>query len=154
MNKTLQDYGIAENQPLYIYQSPMFMVTVSTVLIVENGVVMVEKDDEFRFPGGRIKAGQETIQFAAIRHVKEQTGIALTKEILIPADFRSSPERSREGNIIDIGFVCTFDHPLPENHKWMEVDFENRCLVKEMPLYMDHDILLQRAIDIVVMMRG
>jgi len=168
------------NQPLYVYQKPMFMLTVSMVLIVENGVIVLKETfeperliaeetidtygSEYRFPGGMVRASQETVQFSAVRYVKEQTGITLKKELLIPVDFRSSPDRSQEGNLVDIGFVCVLDKTQPDHlfenskAKWMEVNFEKRELLKDNKsinedLYMDHDILLQRAIDIVLMMK-
>jgi len=167
------------NQPLYLYQMPMFKLTVSVVLIIENGVVVVEKKvearqedgevwvlggvEDYRFPSGVVKAGQETIQFAAVRIVKEQTGIMLKKELLIPVDFRSSPERSKEGNEVDLGFVCNLEEMHPNYHlskttKWLEVNFEEKQLLKDgknvnFSLYMDHGTLLQRAIDMSLMMK-
>lgn len=151
--------SITVNQPLYLYQCPMFLLTASTVLVVENGVLVVEENGVYRFPGGIVKAGIETIQFAAVRYVKEQISIMLTKEALIPVDYRSNPERSKEGNIVDIGMVCMIknDHEnldMPERTKWIEVDFENQCPVKEnIKFYMDHDILLKRALGVVLMVK-
>ena len=181
------------NKPLYVYQEPMFMLTVSTVLIVENGVIVLKETLEseqfketpefkqfatedirefydfggfgYKFPGGMVRASQETVQFSAVRYVKEQTGITLKKELLIPVDFRSSPDRSPEGNLVDIGFVCVLDKIMSDvpdylfentRAKWMEVNFEKKELLKDNKsinneLYMDYDILFQRAIDIVLM---
>ena len=166
----LKNLDVSENQPLYLYQQPMFDITVSVVLINENGVMLVEKEpvimscpigdyppdilQHYSFPSGRVKARQETIQFAAVRHVREQTGFRLNKEALIPVDFRSSPERSKEGNIVDIGMVCSINGNT-DKAKWVEVDFERKCLREPIDkvLYMDHDILLERAIDVMLMMR-
>jgi len=147
------------NQPYYMYKCPMFLLTASTVLIVENSVIMVEDNGLYKFPGGIVKAGQETIQFAAVRYVKEQTGIALKKDALIPVDFRSSPERSKEGNLVDIGMVCMIDavHNSLNTIKGaqrIEIDFENKCLMNDkISFYMDHDVLLKRAMEIVLMIR-
>jgi len=162
------------NQPMYMYQMPMFMVTVSAVIIVDNGVVMIPagtqpfKDDYdkgyglknfYRFPGGPVRAGLETVQFACVRYVKEQAGIVLKKDALIPVDFRSDPSRSEAGNVIDIGFVCIPDHLRVEDLKqggmeWIEVDFEKKCLVNNtLSFYMDHKLLMERAIDIAMMVK-
>ena len=161
---TLIDCGISLNQPLYVYQQPMFMLTVSVVLIAENGVVLNKKYItngntnicECSFPGGIVKASVETIQFAAVRMVKEQLGLRITKESLIPVDFRSSPERSKEGNVVDIGMVCMLEK-IPESilNQWEEIDFEKKCLVKKdgKSWYMDHNILLDRAMDIILFMK-
>lgn len=149
----LSDYGISFNQPLYLYQKPMFLITVSAVLFSENGAILVKEDNINRFAGGIVKAGQETIQFAAIRHIKEQTGITLKKETIIPVDFRSSPERSKEGNVVDIGMLVNLDGGLKDKGFWAEVDFENKKLVKKIELYMDHEILLERAIEILLMLK-
>ena len=152
------------NQPMYVYQMPMFMVTVSAVVIVDNGVVMAPTPPDInrshKFPGGPVRAGLETIQFACVRYVKEQTGIVLKKDALIPVDFRSDPSRSKEGNVIDIGFVC-IPHNLKvedinkESHaEWIEVDFEKKCVVNaQWSFYMDHQQLLERAIDVAMMVK-
>ena len=156
--------GVSLNQSLYLYQQPMFMLTVSVVLIDENGVIVLgedkeDKEDEYRFPGGIVKARQETIQFSAVRQVKEQTGIVLRKEALIPVDYRSSPERSKEGNVVDIGMVCMLEKKnnpsnIVSGTKWLEVDFNKGHLRDEKKLYMDHDVLLERAIGVAMMMKG
>ena len=170
MDNELENMGVSNNQPLYLYQQPMFDITVSVVLINENGVILLEKEPiiepcpvgdrppdifkHYSFPSGRVKAGQETIQFAAVRHVKEQTGFRLNKEVLIPVDFRSSPERSKEGNVVDIGMVCTITGSTI-NAKWIAVDFERKCLLEpaDKRFYMDHDVLLERAIDVMLMLK-
>ena len=150
--------NIAPNQPLYLYQQPMFSLTVSTVLIVDNGILIIEIDGIHSFPGGIVKAGLETIQFAAVRYIKEQVGITLKKDTLIPVDFRSDPSRSKEGNIVDIGFACIIDHPpyssdMKDGVKWKEVDFEKGKVMENISFSMDHDILLNRALEIVTIMK-
>lgn len=164
------------NQPMYMYQMPMFMVTVSAVIIVDNGVVMVRDGIKaidiptgvedftlkgcYRFPGGAVRAGLETVQFACVRYIKEQAGIVLKKDALIPVDFRSDPSRSKEGNAVDIGFVCIPDHLKVEDLKqgkameWIEIDFEKKCMVNDAStFYMDHKQLLERAIDVAMMVK-
>ena len=155
----LSDFGISLNQPLYLYQQPMFSLTVSVVLIIDNGVLML-KEETYRFPGGGVRASQESVQFAAVRYVKEQTGIMLKKDALIPVDFRSDPDRTKEKNVVDIGFACMLHDVSPENFiynktnvVWEEVDFENGCLVCKSKFYMDHEVLLERALTIACMMK-
>lgn len=132
----------------------MFMITVSTVLLVENGVICFEENGIIRFPTTFVKAGQETIQFAVIRNIKEVVGITLTKETLIPVDFRSDPDRSNEKNLIDFGFLCITDkltsdcHKLNSNITWKEVNFEEKCMVNKSNFYMDHNVLLERALEV------
>ena len=157
MTKSLEELGVAKNQPLYVYQQPMFDLTVSVVLIEDNGVIVIETGRGYHFPGGRVKASMETIQFSAVRQIKEQTGIVLRKDALIPVDFRSSPERSPEGNVVDIGMVCVLNDSFKgfDNARWLEVDFENQCFVDDSyKLDMDYDVLLQRALDVALMMRS
>lgn len=159
MTTELSNLGISLNQPLYLYQQPMFSLTASIVLIIENGVLLIKKDDQYRFPGGNVKAGQESIQFAVVRYVKEQTGIMLKKDALIPVDFRSDPDRTKEKNVVDIGFACMpdilYNSPnMPNGVQWVEIDFERKCLMKKkLAFFMDHGILLERAVEIAVMMR-
>ena len=149
--------NIAPNQPLYLYQQPMFSLTVSTVLIVDNGVLLIEDNGIYKFLGGIVRAGLETIQFACVRYIKEQTGITLKKNTLIPVDFRSDPSRSKEGNVVDIGFVSILEGHNSDNVRdgvlWKEVDFENRKLVENIRFYMDHEILLDRAIEITTIIK-
>jgi len=166
--------NIAPNQPLYLYQQPMFSLTVSIVLIIENGVLLIKDKDFYRFPGGIVKAGQESIQFSAVKYVKEQTGVMLKKDSLIPVDFRSEPERTLEKNVVDIGFVCLLDGTSvellpkykpnldmdklieslqPYEFEWKEVNFEDKCLIDNLPLYMDHETLLERALTVAIMMK-
>lgn len=143
--------------PLYLYQMPMFMLTVSTVVIVENGVMLIKKDNGFEFPMTMVQAGKETIQFAAIRSIKENLGITVSKDILIPVDFRSDPERSKEGNVVDIGMFCILESQKVENCKgtWTEVDFEqNKIIDKSIELLNDHLVLLNRTIDVILMVRS
>ena len=43
---------------------------------------------------------------------------------------------------------------MPEKTKWVEVDFENQCLINEnAKFYMDHDVLLKRALGVVLMVK-
>jgi len=173
---------MTSSQPLYLYKDPMFMITVSVVVIIESGVVMIVEEpimrpelkdfvtvdhqtqiayDCFRFPGGKVKAEQETIQFSAIRQLKEQTGLVVTKEDLIPVDFRSDPERSHSKNIIDIGMVCmpnvSPDFQFKEGSKLIPIDFDRKTFSDVCKLnydfYMDHNILLERATDIALIMK-
>jgi len=141
------------NKPYYLYEMPMFMITVSVVVLQENGVLMCLENGVWKFPGGIVKAGQETIQFAAIRYLKEQIYLTLNKETLIPVDFRSNPERSKEGNVVDIGMTCDINDKK-HTGTWKEIDFENKCLIdKTLEVYMDHAVLLERAIEINMIIR-
>jgi len=172
---------MTSSQPFYLYKDPMFMITVSVVVIIESGVVMIVEEpilrpeledlvtvdqtqiayDCFRFPGGKVKAEQETIQFSAIRQLKEQTGLTIKKEDLVPVDFRSDPERSHSKNIIDIGMVCmpnvSPDFQFKEGSKLIPIDFDRKTFSYTCKLnygfYMDHDVLLERATDIALMMK-
>lgn len=152
---------ITLNQPLYLYKSPMFAITVSAVLIVENGVIVVKKDNIISFPMGFVKAGQESLQFSMVRNIKEQTGLMVSKNSLMPVDFRSDPERSKEHNIIDLGFMAILDKTPEEilknssdGVKWLPVDMELNCLEEPKKLYMDHDVLLKRAMEIIMIMKS
>ena len=156
---TLDLKDLAPNQTVYLYQQPMFSITVSAVLIVENGTFLLEDNGTYKFPGGVVKAGQETIQFAAVRYIKEQVGITLQKEAFMPVDFRSDPERSKERNVVDIGFVCMPHHVdidsvcSRKNVKWAIINFENNKLEKSLKFFMDHELLLTRAIDVIHLMK-
>lgn len=149
--------------PKYIYDNPMFMITVSTIVVYENGVFLTKDDSKctdqtifYKFPSGVVRAGQESIQFAAVRHIKEQLGIVIKKDSLIPVDFRSEPERSESGNIVDIGFVTILEDNKCSKGKWFEVNFENKEIIfsEINALSSDNSILLQRALDIILMVKN
>jgi len=136
------------------------MVTVNTVVIDENGILVLnEKDSDlwtYEFPGGQVRAGQETMQFAAIRHIKEQIGISVKKDALIPVDFRSDPERSDSGNVVDIGFVVILDGNNFHKGKWLEVDFkEKRAIIEGKNKFSkENQVFLKRALDVALMVRN
>lgn len=161
-------------QLTYSYTEPMFRVTVSIVLFVEDRVAMLNSSINkhiYGFPTTVVKAGGETIQFAAVRKVKEATGIVLHKEALIPVDFRNIPKEYIDSmNVIDIGMTCLLDKftledvtskiPEKSSTRWLEVDFENKQIILEEnnPLmnkqyYMDHKVLFERAIDVALMVK-
>jgi len=157
------------NQPWYIYKTPMFMLNVSVVVMYENIIYMVPSttygiyEDSYKFPGGSIKAGQETIQFSAVRHVKEQTGIRLYKDLLMPIDFQSDPSMSPEGNVVDIGMLCMleknpenmiFDNEGKYNVAFIEVDFEKKdVLRKGIQIHENSQMLLKRAIEVSIIVQ-
>ena len=166
------DSMLDSSSPVYLYKYPMFMVTVSVVMIVENGAIMTYEEPLFddkkiaydcvRFPGGVVKAGHETIQFSAIRQVKDQTGITLKIGDLMPVDFRSDPERSHSKNVVDIGMVCmpnlSPDFDFKKGSKLIPLDFEKKTFGGQYALnhkfYMDHKLLLERAIDIALLINN
>ena len=149
-------------KPKYMYDQPMFMVVVNTVVIDENGVLMIpNKNLEYRFPRGIVDAGHETIQFAAVRHVKEQLGVVVKKKSLIPIDFRNNPSVLNAENIIDIGFVVFLEdancnpHMIDSNYSWVEVDFEEKkaILGNNKFISKDNEVLLRRALEVVLMIK-
>lgn len=157
--------------PVYSYSEPMFRVTASVAVFVENRVAMIGFEGKYGLPMAKVKAGGETIQFAAIRKVKEDTGIVLQKEAIIPVDFRNTPKEYIVSlNAIDIGMACMVDITLdaakskiPDNSNvnWYEVDFELKKVkigmdryLEDDEYYMDHDVFLKRAIDVVLMIRN
>jgi hypothetical protein len=151
--------GVVSNKPIYLYKIPMFMVTVSVVFLVEDKVILIKENDKYRFPGGVVRAGLETIPFSVVRHAKEQTDILIKKEELIPVDYRSDPSRSEERNVIDIGMLyvpknITSDFIDKHNLIWKTVDFENKYLTDKVDLYMDHDVLLERALEMYLIMKN
>jgi ADP-ribose pyrophosphatase YjhB (NUDIX family) len=145
-----------ECKPRYLYDQPMFMITVHTVIIEDNGVLLTKCHDRYDFPGGMVRASQESIVFAALRHIKEQTGILFRKDELIPVDFRSSPDRSAHGNVIDLGFVVVAEKDIESNKAYrVPVDFENKKILLENREYIsaENKVLFERALDVILMLK-
>jgi len=149
------ELSVVANQPMYVYGVPMFLNTVSVVIVIENGVLLIKEGDIYRFPGGIVRAHRDTVHMAAVRLVKEQTGISLLRNALLPVDFRSEPERSKEGNVVDFGLLCILEKEVKNGCIWKEADFENKCVVdgKSMKWYMDHEKLLEHALEVASIMK-
>jgi len=150
--------------PRYTYDHPMFMITTSIVVIEDNGIWLVPDNehnfsdtDAYKFPSGMVKAGQESIQFAAVRHIKEQLGVVVKKDSLIPVDFRSEPERFEPSNIVDIGFITILEDSKNKKGKWFEVDFQAKEILFDkqgLLVFQDSITFFQRAIDVILMMKN
>jgi len=64
---------------------------------------------KWAFPGGYLEVDRETIEQAAVREVKEETGVQITQADLVLLDVLSDPGRDPRGHVIDIAFLVIFD---------------------------------------------
>jgi len=150
------------SKPSYLYEKPMFAVTVTPVVVIDMGVLVIEEDGKFRFPTGHVKAGQETVEFAVLRHIKRETGLTIRKNELQAVNISSEPERSEHKNEIDIGFYCSPKLDLERfladiekeditkfsNVRWKAVNFETGEFEDEIKIDEESKSLLYDVIKI------
>lgn len=88
------------------YKSPK--VTVDAVILEEGHIVLVKRKnppykDMWALPGGFVEYG-ETVEEAAIREAKEETG--LTVGIVRLLGVYSDPKRDPRGPTVGVVFIC------------------------------------------------
>jgi 8-oxo-dGTP diphosphatase len=61
---------------------------------------------QYAFPGGFIDVGKEDIYETAVRELREETGVSVSKHNIRLIDIRSSPTRDPRDHVIDVGFLA------------------------------------------------
>ncbi len=125
-------------------------LAVDVVVVFEDGsiVLVKRKNPPFKgcwaLPGGFVEYG-ETVEEAAVREVKEETGldIKLTKLIGVFSD----PNRDPRGHVVSIAYI---GKPIG-GQLHASSDAENVKLFKEIPkkLAFDHDLIIRRALSLI-----
>ena len=105
-----------DGETYYGYRWPHPAVA-TTVVVYDSGrdaYLLIERDiDPFRgaysFPGGFMTPGQESVEQAAVRELREETGVEIDAARLELLDVRSHPDRDPRDHVIDIGFLAVVD---------------------------------------------
>ncbi|HYA60913.1 MAG TPA: NUDIX hydrolase [Candidatus Acidoferrum sp.] len=87
-----------------IYKNPV--LTVDGVIIKNHSIVLVKRskppfEGQYALPGGFVEYG-ETVEFALIREIMEETGLKVKIKNLIGV--YSDPDRDPRGHIISLAF--------------------------------------------------
>lgn len=88
------------------FESPV--LAVDTIIEVEEGVILVKRakepfKDKYAIPGGHVE-GNETVEGAAVREAKEETGLDIEiKKIL---GVYSEPRRDPRGHYVSVVYIC------------------------------------------------
>lgn len=82
------------------------LLTVDVVIELEGGVVLIKRKNEpfkgkWAIPGGFVERG-ETVEQAALREAKEETGLKVELDELVGV--YSDPERDPRGHVVSICF--------------------------------------------------
>jgi 8-oxo-dGTP diphosphatase len=123
--------------------------TVDAVILEENSIVLVKRRNPpfkgmWALPGGFVESG-ETVEEAAVREAKEETG--LTVEIIRLLGVYSDPKRDPRGPTVGTVFICKrINGELKADTDAKEVkEFSIRDLP---PLAFDHAKIVSDAIKI------
>lgn len=121
-------------------------LTVDPIIITgDNKLILVKRSfdpfkDRWAFPGGIVEYG-ETVEDAAIRESKEETGLDVRIERLLGV--YSDPKRDPRGHFVSVCFLCT---PVGGRLKTSEETKEVKAFTKEelksLKLAFDHREIL------------
>lgn len=119
-------------------------LTVDIIIKTEEGVVLIKrKNDPFKgkwaIPGGFVEYG-ETVENAARREVKEETGLEVELEDLVGV--YSDPDRDPRGHMVSICYSAV----RKGGNLRPDTDAEDVKIFKEIPwnnLAFDHDKILK-----------
>lgn len=143
----------ANGKHYYAYEFPHPSVAATVVLFntSKNSFLLVKREFNpykgcFAFPGGFLDVGKEEIEDAAVRELREETGIVLDRSVLQLIDVRSHPKRDPRDHIFDIAYFATVDHAEAiagdevSAYKWAHQDE-----IDGLALAFDHDVLWSRV---------
>mgnify|MGYP001579134047 CR=1 FL=1 len=92
------------------FKKPSVTATVLIYSPKRDAVLFIKRKNppykgRYAFPGGFLNPGKEDIQQAAVREVREETGLKINKDFLQMADVRTDPKRDPRDHVIDIRFI-------------------------------------------------
>ncbi|MGC9517139.1 MAG: NUDIX domain-containing protein [Methanomicrobiales archaeon] len=126
------------------------LLTVDTVIFDENEhiVLIKRKNKPFRgqwaLPGGFVDCG-ETVESAAIREAKEETGLDI--QLCGIVGIYSDPSRDPRGHVISISFLATkIKGELSADTDASEAILSNLTEINKMDLSFDHKKIINDAI--------
>jgi ADP-ribose pyrophosphatase YjhB (NUDIX family) len=96
-----------------VYGGPAVLVT--TLVVAQEQMLLIKRGTppylgKWAPPGGFVEAG-ESLESAAIREVREETGLTLTRDHLLPHGLVSLPEIDQ----VHVAFLAFLDQPQPLN---------------------------------------
>ncbi|WP_048191861.1 NUDIX hydrolase [Methanobacterium sp. SMA-27] len=127
------------------------LLTVDTVIIHKESVTLIKRKNppykgSWALPGGFVEYG-ETVESAAIRETKEETGLDVTLGDIVGV--YSNPERDPRGHIISICFLGKkIGGKLMADTDAAEVKYFCLDEVSTIDLAFDHGKILEDAFDL------
>ena len=121
------------------------LLTVDAVIIYNKKLVLIKRrnppfQDFFALPGGFVEIG-ETVENAAIREAKEETGLDIT--LLKLLGVYSDPSRDPRGHTVSICYLATGNGKLKSDSDAKDIGLFD---FGEMPvLAFDHNQIIENA---------
>lgn len=124
-------------------------LTVDSIIVSAGGEVVLVKRrfDPYKncwaLPGGMVEYG-ETVEAAALREAKEETGLDIGIERLVGV--YSDPKRDPRGHFVSVCFLCKpIGGELRARDETEEVKFFSKEELKGIRLAFDHEKMLKDA---------
>jgi len=117
------------------YKNPA--ATASLIVIIQNKILLVKRAHEpfagcWALPGGFLNCGQESLEQAAVRELKEETGLEANTSDLKLVCVNSEPDRDPRGHVIDHVYFVDQKHPRALMGKIKAGDDATECELFDM----------------------
>ncbi len=122
------------------------LLAVDAVILFEGGIVLIKRDNPpfagcYALPGGFVEVG-ETVEAAAIREAREETGLVV--ELLELVGVYSNPARDPRGHVVSAAFLALGSGELLAGSDARMAQVFPR--MKLPPLAFDHDRIISDAL--------
>jgi 8-oxo-dGTP diphosphatase len=122
------------------------LLAVDAVILFAGGIVLIKRDNppfagSYALPGGFVEVG-ETVEAAAAREAREETGLAI--ELLGLVGIYSNPARDPRGHVVSAAFLAKGRGELVSGSDARSADVFS---FQDLPaLAFDHDLILCDAL--------
>ncbi|WP_461866421.1 NUDIX domain-containing protein [Thermococcus sp.] len=123
-------------------------LTVDIVILYKGGIILIKRKHEpfknhWALPGGFVEYG-ETVEHAAVREAKEETGLDI--KLLKLVGVYSDPNRDPRGHTVTTAFLAEGNGELKAGDDAKEVHVIPVDKILSLPLAFDHRKILEDAL--------
>lgn len=121
------------------------LLTVDTIILYGRKLVLIKRknppyEDMFALPGGFVEVG-ETVEEAAVREAKEETGLDI--QLIKLLGVYSDPSRDPRGHTVSVCYLATGSGTLKADSDAKEIEL---FPMNEIPrLAFDHNEIIEKA---------